>query len=468
MATLGGCAALGPGATPPLARIYGATPFAGDQEPGPPLIFIPGAFGTTLQDGRRERWPSSTLKLLFSRYEDLAMAIDANGESASPEPLRPSGVMREGLGFDFYGRLLDALTQIGGYELVAAGSPPPSKRRALYVYTHDWRRDNPSLTPGLEQLIAQIRLDHGAPKLRVDMLGHSNGGVLAAWFVRYGVARPAAQGATIPVRPGRSTVGRLFLLGTPLRGTIQPVLAHLRGEEIGLRRIPPEVLATCPGPLQLFPHPDECWLIDREGNETAADLFDDETWRTYRWSIFAPQAQDRIVAQHGGGRAGRDYLERLERYFARQLRAGQAFMRALSQPAGPLEVPTYLFGGDCSPTLARLLLDTRGSYPRALERAPSKPRDIDYAAVMQEPGDTVVTRRSMTGQAQGLAPALARTPAMFLCAEHRTLSGEPVLLDNLLHALLRPTEFGHSAVGYHAVTSPSRARISANLSPMRR
>ena len=179
MATLGGCAALGPGATPPLARIYGATPFGGNHEPGPPLIFIPGAFGTTLQDGRRERWPSSTLKLLFSRYEDLAMAIDANGQSASPEALRPSGVMREGLGFDFYGRLLDALTQIGGYELVAAGSPPPSKRRALYVYTHDWRRDNPSLTPGLEQLIAQIRLDHGAPKLRVDMLGHSNGGVLA-------------------------------------------------------------------------------------------------------------------------------------------------------------------------------------------------------------------------------------------------------------------------------------------------
>lgn len=225
------------------------------------------------------------------------------------------------------------------------------------------------------------------------MLGHSNGGVLAAWFVRYGVARPALQGATVPVRPGKRAVGRLFLLATPLRGTIQPVLAHLRGEEIGLRRIPPEVLETCPGPLQLFPHPGECWLIDREGNETEADLFDAEIWRTYRWSIFAPQAQERIVAQHGGGRAGRNYLHRLKRYFARQLRAGEAFIRALSQPEGSLEVPTHVFGGDCAPTLARLLLDTGGSYPRALERAPSTSRDIDYAALMQEPGDTVVTRR---------------------------------------------------------------------------
>lgn len=74
----------------------------------------------------------------------------------------------------------------------------------------------------------------------------------------------------------------------------------------------------------------------------------------------------------------------------------------------------------------------------------------------------------MIGQRQGSTPSLADTPAMFLCAEHRTLSGEPVLLENLLHALLRPTVFGHGTVGYQAFTSPSRPRITANLSPMRR
>lgn len=63
MATLGGCAALKPGQSPSLPRIYGNYGFGnyGDavhgsgREPGPPLIFVPGAFGTTLEDGHRER-----------------------------------------------------------------------------------------------------------------------------------------------------------------------------------------------------------------------------------------------------------------------------------------------------------------------------------------------------------------------------------------------------------------------------
>ncbi|MGA1370680.1 MAG: lipase/acyltransferase domain-containing protein [Pseudomonadales bacterium] len=408
--------------------------------PGPPLIFIPGAFGTTLHDGTigRERWPSSNLKLLFSRYEDLAMAIDHQGQAASTATLEPRGVLREGLGFDFYGRLLDALTEIGGYQLMAVGTPPPDRRRCLYVYAHDWRRDNPSLAPGLEQLIEQIRIDHQDPRLRVDLLGHSNGGLLAAWFIRYGTARAAIRGATRPLRPGADAVSRLFLLGAPLRGTVQPVLAHLRGEEIGLRRIPPEILATCPGPLQLFPHPDDPWLIDREGRIAAVDLFDVETWRTHRWSIFARETRERVVARHGGGLAGAQYLERLEHYFARQLRTGEAFIRALSNTDNPLGVPVQLFGGDCAPTLARLLLDTRGSHPRVVERAPGGQDNIDYPALMLEPGDTVVTRRSLTGRAHRGTTTLADAPATFLCAEHRSLSGDPVLLDNLLHALLRP------------------------------
>ena len=69
---LGACTRLD---RPPLGALYRPAQGSTDQ---PPLVVIPGAFGSTLHDRRtgHEVWPGSTLSLLASDYRDLEVTID--------------------------------------------------------------------------------------------------------------------------------------------------------------------------------------------------------------------------------------------------------------------------------------------------------------------------------------------------------------------------------------------------------
>jgi pimeloyl-ACP methyl ester carboxylesterase len=362
-------------------------------------------------------------------------------------------VFKDGLGQDFYGRVLHTLERAGGYQRRRPGEPVDAGQRNYYTYLYDWRLDNSTVVDGLARLIAQIRTDYGKPDLRVDVLAHSNGGLLARYYARYGRARLGETGPIQPVEPGAQAIRQLILVGTPNLGTIQPVLSHVRGEEIGLRKIRPEVMATCPGATQLLPHPCVPWLVDLRGTVVDRDVFAIDTWREFRWSIFDAAARRRIVERHGGGAAGRRYLEVLERYFDKQLIRGRRFVEALAAPDHGDEVDTILFGGDCAPTLARLVLERANGHLHARERVSDiegRLPGVDYESLMFEPGDLVVTRDSLEGrytpyprdcepqdQACQCLPRLRTRNSVFLCEEHRQLTGNPTFQDNLLYALLR-------------------------------
>src|SRR5690606_2273620 len=77
--SLGACTRL---ERPPLGVLYGQSRGAPDQ---PPLVLIPGAFGSSLRDRRtgREIWPGSSAALLASNYRGLELDIDP----ATLEPL---------------------------------------------------------------------------------------------------------------------------------------------------------------------------------------------------------------------------------------------------------------------------------------------------------------------------------------------------------------------------------------------
>ena len=103
---------------------------------------------------------------------------------------------------------------------------------------------------------------------------------------------------------GAAAIRRLLMVGTPNLGSMQPVLSHVRGEEMGLRKIPAEVVATISGAPQLMPHPALPWLLDTRGRLIAKDVFDMGTWRELRWSIFDPDVRARTIARKGGETGG--------------------------------------------------------------------------------------------------------------------------------------------------------------------
>ena len=246
--SLTGCAVSG---RPPLGPIYRPTRGSVDQ---PPLVVIPGAFGSSLRDRRtgREIWPGTNPQLLMSNYRGLELDIDPATLEPVAGDVEADEIFREGLGRDFYGKVVDMLHAAGGYARGKVGQPAVPGRRSYFVYLYDWRLDNVAAARGLHELIEQIRVAYGDPQLRVDILAHSNGGLLARYFARYGTVDLAMEGPFEPTGAGASSIRRLLLVGTPNLGTMQPVLANLRGEEIGLRRIPQEVVATCSGAPQML------------------------------------------------------------------------------------------------------------------------------------------------------------------------------------------------------------------------
>ena len=439
-----GCAQKSP-KRPPLNELYGHA----RQHDQPPLIVIPGAFGSRLFDDRtnREIWPRSSVKLLFSSYKGLEVEIDESTLNPVTDSVRAYKVFREGLGQDFYGKILQTLEGIGGYRRRNPGEPVETGQRNYYVYLYDWRLDNVATVDGLHELIERIRHDYGNPDLKVDILAHSNGGLLARYYARYGVKDYLDSNFyKVPVTyDGASAIRRLLMVGTPNLGTLQPVLSHVRGEEIGFRKIPADIVATISGAPQLMPHPEVPWLVDIQGNTIDADVFDIETWRNLKWSIFNPRVREKATRRKGGGVAARRHMDILELYLEKHLLRGKRFMLLMSRKSGEQDVRPFVFGGDCDPTLARLVVEKQGKRLVAREMpemitGPSV--GIDYHDLMYDPGDSVVVRSSLLGRfndvaeiANSVTEPMNISHSVFLCEKHQFLTGNHTFQNNLLYTL---------------------------------
>jgi hypothetical protein len=196
----------------------------------------------------------------------------------------------------------------------------------------------------------------------------------------------------------------------------------------------------------MMPHLGIPWLIDLAGQVIAADIYDIETWREFGWSLFDDRIAERTIATHGGGREGRLHLALLREYMARQLLRGRRFAQSFATPPDPRDVRTWVLGGDCEPTLSRLVVESVDGRLCPRERVSdiaAPVAGVDYATLMHEPGDTVVTRSSLTGRRtpdvsapRGEGESLRVAHSVFLCERHQQLTGNATFRDNLLNALL--------------------------------
>ena len=227
-------------------------------------------------------------------------------------------------------------------------------------------------------------------------------------------------------------------------GAASALHAFLVGEPIGFKRIPQEVLATLPSGYELFPHPLVTWLIDSSGGARNDDLFDGETWRRYRWSIFDPAIEARIRAQHGADADA--YIAALRRYFDFRLERARRFLWALSTPEPATPIRYVLFGGDCTLTPARLALEDEPGCPLRACIPTISAIECPASATMKlmlEPGDGKVTKPSLLAR-ETLDPSAPQNEDsfipiaywFFLCERHDRLTGNINFQDNLLNVLL--------------------------------
>ncbi len=437
---LTGCASLDP--RPDLARLYAG---ASNNQSQPPVIVIHGLMGSTLVDRQsgEEVWPGSIGALALSNYRSLARM---EADEREGRGLIPGDLFFGVGGVDFYSGLLGTLENIGRYHRGKPGeSIGTGDRRHYYVLLYDWRRDNVEAVRALHQLIDQIRIDYADPTLRVDIIAHSNGGLITNYYLRYGPNDVLDWEHPAQWNEASTRIRRVVLLGTPNLGSVASVKRLFQGYRIALRTVPVEVMSTFSTPFETLPHPLVKSIVDANGQELDIDIYDPASWRSRHWSVYSPEVMDRVRKSVDSVELGDAAVKQLQKTFERNLRRARRFQWALTPSFEDAQIDIAVFGGDCELTQARAMLESDAAGERLIfDRQLLKQTDIsrDYDQLMLEPGDGLVTRASQVGRATQ-STGREREPfnffpiaqTFFLCERHGQLTVNPYFQNNLLYFL---------------------------------
>jgi pimeloyl-ACP methyl ester carboxylesterase len=216
----------------------------------PLLIFVPGYLGSTLRepDGGRPLWIDfNGLPLLPSQWDDWL--DDWLARLAFPNVLEASGVLKE-VAFlpplvkqEAYAQMYTWLESIG---FRADDARHKERDRDFHGFAYDWRQDNRKSAAQLAEAIERWRAFK--PGADVWLVAHSNGGVVARWYLEK--------------LGGKDRVKRLILLGSPWDGTPKVMKIGFHGTDtflrnsfnvFGIREKSRDLFRTFPSLYQLLP-----------------------------------------------------------------------------------------------------------------------------------------------------------------------------------------------------------------------
>lgn len=432
---------------PDLHRLYMESMMVNDQ---PPVVLIHGVLGSKLRNKttNKDLWPGSATRLFLSDYSDIAFDIDSDSLAPMSDNIEAYAISEGAVGKDFYGKIVKTLGDAAGYKLAKIGDPIDPKQKNYYIFHYDWRQDNVVSSAQLADFIDKIQVDYKNLDLKVDIIAHSMGGLIARYYIRYGkqdVLEDNDFDKKVTMYGG-DRVRRVVLLGTPNLGSVKTLNVFISGVNTGLKQIGTETLATMPSLYQLFPHPLNNWIVNGTGKPLDRDLFDVETWRRFQWSIFDPKVRERIHAKFDNQQNFEKYIATLERYFNKRLERARRFVWSLTVPLPERHPKLTIFGGGCTLTPARIVVEEVNDeslirmHPNEITQAVA---GVDYDALLLEPGDGSVTKASLLGR-NTLDPSIKRheyihlpiKQSFFLCVKHSNLTSNLNFQDNLLNTLL--------------------------------
>ena len=407
------------------------------NENATPIIIIPGLMGSSLENSEGlEVWPGSVSNLAFSSYAELA--------DYTKDDYRPGHLIDSLVGVDFYGTLLNTLEKSGGYQKTIKGSPVINKeKRRYYIFIYDWRKSNFDTVNKLHELIEQIRLDYNNSDLKVDIIAHSNGGLIARYYLQYGPQSDESRIQPEQWQDGQNRIRRLAMLGTPNLGSVISVQRLYKGFEFGIRTIPDYLMAQYATPFEALPTPGTNVFIDANGTPQALNIYDASVWQQNKWSVFSDKTVKAIRAEYDDPELA---IKNIQTGFKKHLKQAFDFQNALSKPLGTSSTQIALYGGDCELTLARSVVNNNaGLINLAFDHSEivRKQKNVDYRYLLMAPGDGLVTRDSELARASNIyinhgqqQDLFAISQTTFFCEKHSLLTANPYFQNNLLYFIL--------------------------------
>ena len=416
---------------PDLKRLYAREIQNTSQ---PPIVIIHGLMGSTLVDKTtgKEFYPKSASAVALSDYQELAISpVSSVGDN-----LVPGTLLSDIAGINFYGALTRVLENEGQFINSTPGQAVGIQKRRYYTFIYDWRRDNVIAVKQLHAFLEQIRQDYKDPDLRVDIIAHSNGGLLTNYYLRYGPTDVLGQKEFKQWQEGGKRVRRVVLLGTPNLGSVTSLERLMRGFRLGLRLIPVEVLTSFATPFQALPSPIAQSVVDPNGKPATINIYDPALWQKSTWSVYSPEFGKTIEKQSASPEEAAAKLKILQETFAKHLLRAERFQSSLTVPILHNGIRMAAFGGDCELTASRAVLDESNGKPVLAFREKeivNKVSGIDYDYLMMAPGDGLVTRDSQDANQYSFLPL---RQSFFLCERHEFLVNNPYFQKNLLYFLL--------------------------------
>lgn len=437
----------------------------------PPLIIIPGILGTELINRKTQQrvWPE-----LFPDDRDaLLLPIDSANLRENRDDIVATQVIENAdLGklipqIGVYAGLLQALENYAGYKRGDIDNPASDGGHdTFYLFAYDWRRDNVEAAQTLAEKLAKLKVQLNQPELRFDVIAHSMGGLIARYYAMYGGRDVLSDQTPEPDWAGAQHINRLILIGTPNAGSFDAFRSLIQGYSVTeanhtrvalFRSLHRRMIFTVPSVYQLLPRNSGARFFNEKLERLPIDLYDTGTWRQHQWSAaFNAEIRERehkdFVKKQGlaaGAVAAQQLIERRARYLAAMLARAQAFQHVLdARSTMPAQMPLYLIGGDCEPTIAGAFLMQEKGAPKplfwpnkALGNRKERQRAIDLIFL---PGDGRVTRQSLFGltlepeASEPFLRAMKATPAqtLFNCDLHGDLPLNLIIQNNLLTLLL--------------------------------
>jgi pimeloyl-ACP methyl ester carboxylesterase len=393
----------------------------------PPVVLVPGIMGSELlkPDGTRA-WLN--VGNAFGTHE-LGLPPTLPPES-SRDSLVPGGllgvdtILPRLFGFTEYIDLVELLHDAG----FARGGDEDG---SFHVFSYDWRRDLVEAARALGAFLDDLGGNReGHPGF--TLLGHSMGGLVTRYYLRYGDAGP---GGPVTWRGARN-VRRMLLVATPSAGSISALEALLFGDRVGLSSttLSAHVVERMPAVYTLLPRKGAAPLLSEGGDPVDADLLDPLTWKRFGWGPFA---LSRRASDREGSALAPDVRQA---FLSASLSRAREFQEALERvPETSCPVRVALLGGDCLPTPARALMaDTPGSLPRFL------PHSRRESELMYEAGDGRVTRSSAlaahlpwAAESDWGCGVSEASQVFFGDADHHGIYGEVTFQSLLLRMVLR-------------------------------
>ncbi len=189
------------------------------------LVIVPGFMGSKLRSKKTGKniWVDfSTLPVNPLEWDDWLNTLFSQ-ISYPNDDLVPAGIMDEVMFIppwakqEHYGRLL-ALLEGMGYRVNPTVYAEAD--RNVYQFAYDWREDNRTSAGHLAEDIERWGKLH--PGQKAWIIAHSNGGLVARWYIEK--------------MGGKEFVERLFLLGSPGDGCPKAMAVLLNGLDTFLRR----------------------------------------------------------------------------------------------------------------------------------------------------------------------------------------------------------------------------------------